>query len=33
MSMADGSVRVVEYSIDATLHRILASRNDGRTAQ
>lgn len=32
MSMADGSVRWVEYSIDATLHRVLASRNDGKTS-
>jgi hypothetical protein len=33
MSMADGSVRAVEYAIDPTLHRLLASRNDGKVAQ
>jgi transposase InsO family protein len=33
MSMADGSVRAVEYAIDPAINRLLASRNDGKVAQ
>lgn len=33
MSMADGSVRLVEYTIDAAVHRGLAARNDGKAGQ
>jgi hypothetical protein len=29
MAMADGSVRIVAYEIDAAAHRAAASRNDG----
>lgn len=30
MAMVDGSVRTVDYSVDAGIHRSAASRNDGR---
>lgn len=30
MALADGSVQSVEYAIDPTVHRLRASRNDGR---
>ncbi len=29
MAFCDGSVRVINYSIDTTAHRYLGSRNDG----
>jgi prepilin-type processing-associated H-X9-DG protein len=33
MAMADGSVRVVAYTIDAAVHRYAASRNDGQSVR
>jgi len=33
MAMADGSVRLVAYAIDAAAHRTAASRNDGTAAR